>query len=69
MCTVFSIAFGKIEADYLQSARTSGTVASTILERGTMEQYHAIRELDYIEDVGREVDAGTIRQGEAFGPV
>lgn len=66
LCTVFSIAFGKIEADYLQSARTSGTVASTILERGTMEQYHAIRELDYIEDVGREVDAGTIRQGEDF---
>lgn len=64
LCTVFSIAFGKIEADYLQSARGYGTAAASYLERGTMEQYHAIQKLDYVESVGRQVEAGILCQGE-----
>lgn len=66
LCTVFSIALGKIEVDYLQAARGNGTVASTYLERGTMEQYHAIQELDYVDFVGREADIGSIYQGDEF---
>ncbi len=62
LCSVFSIASGKIETDYLLDARGYGTVAASYLERGTMEQYQAIRKLDYVESVGREVDAGAIYQ-------
>lgn len=64
LCSVFSIAFGKIEADYLMDVRSYGTVAASYLERGTMEQYQALQELDYVEYVGRQVDAGSIYQGE-----
>ena len=66
LCTVFSIAYGKMEADYLQAARGNGTVAASFLERGTMEQYHAIQELDYVDCVGRQVEAGLLFNGTEY---
>ena len=66
LCSVFSIAYGKIEAGYLQGVRSYGTTATTYLERGTMEQYHAIQELDYIKDVGRRTLVGfAYQEGQA----
>lgn len=66
LCTVFSIALGKIDAEYLQSVRSSGTAATTCLERGTMEQYEAVRGLDYINAVGRMKGAGDAFQKGEF---
>lgn len=66
LCAVFSIALGKIDAEYLQTVRGSGTAATTYLERGTMEQYEAIGELDYISDVGRMKNAGEAYAGGQY---
>lgn len=66
LCTVFSIVFGKMEAEYLQAARGSGTAASTYLERGTQEQYEAIAKLPYIEAVGRMITPGSAYLGETY---
>ncbi|MDO4168859.1 MAG: ABC transporter permease [Lachnospiraceae bacterium] len=66
LCTIFSLAFGKIEAEYFQSARSNGTVATTFLERGTMEQYEEIRMLKYIEAVGRKKIAGSFFQDNQY---
>lgn len=66
LCTVFGIALGKIDAEYLQSIRSTGTAASTYLEQGSMEQYEAIRKLSYIQEVGREKSAGELYVGETF---
>lgn len=64
LCTVFSIVFGKIEAEYLRAAREHGTVAVTRLERGTAAQYQKLKELDYIREVGKEIKVGEAYAGE-----
>lgn len=66
LCIIFSIAFGKIEAEYLQSARSNGTVASTYLERGTTKQYAAIRKLNYIEAVGKQKMPGSLYKDNQY---
>ena len=45
---VFSLAIGKIQADYLLMVRNGGTKASTTLEDPSEEQYRKIQELAYI---------------------
>lgn len=60
LCTVFGISLGKVDAEYLQSVRSAGTAAATYLDRGTMTQYEAIKNLSYIEYVGREKTAGSV---------
>lgn len=57
----FSIAYGKIRADYLIDVRGMGTVASVSLENGSRRQYEAMRKLSYLEDVGVKKNAGTGR--------
>lgn len=47
----FSIARGKMEADYLLYARNGGSVASLSLEDGTEKQYEKIKTLDYVKNV------------------
>ena len=42
---VFSLAIGKIQADYLLMVRNGGTKASTTLEDPSEEQYRKIQEL------------------------
>lgn len=64
--TVFSIAFGKVEAEYLKAARENGGLATTYLERGNREQYQKIKSLDYIREVGKEIDVGSAYAGEAL---
>lgn len=64
LSAVFGISLGKIEAEYIQGARSSGTTASTMLERGTMDQYQAISQLSYIQSVGREKSPGNLLVGE-----
>lgn len=52
----FSIARGKMEADYLLYARNGGSVASLSLEDGTEKQYEKIKTLDYVKNVGLQND-------------
>lgn len=61
---VFSIARGKMDADYLLYARNSGTVANLALENGSKRQYEAIKTLDYIKHVGIENEMGYWKQGD-----
>ena len=53
---VFSLAIGKIQADYLLMVRNGGTKASTTLEDPSEEQYRKIQELAYIRSAGMETD-------------
>jgi putative ABC transport system permease protein len=55
---VFSLAAGKIQADYLLYIRNSGTAASTVLEAPSAEQYRQIQSLSYIRQVGKETVFG-----------
>ncbi|XCP84588.1 ABC transporter permease [Roseburia hominis] len=66
LCTVFTIAFGKVEAEYLKAARENGGLATTYLERGSKEQYCALKNLDYIREVGKEIDVGGAYFEETF---
>lgn len=66
LCTVFGIALGKVEAEYLQCVRTMGTAATTYLENGTMEQYKQISSLSYIKAVGRVKNAGSLYEKEHY---
>lgn len=66
LCTVFSIALGKVDAEYLQAARGTGTIANTFLERGTNAQYNEIKELGYIKNVGRTVNAADMYSKDTF---
>lgn len=61
---VFSIARGKIDADYLLYARNGGTVASMYLENGTKEQLEQIRKLSYIQSAGVRNDFAVWQKGE-----
>ena len=53
---VFSLAIGKVQADYLLMVRNGGTKASTTLEDPSEEQYRKIQELAYIRSAGMETD-------------
>lgn len=53
---VFSLAIGKIQADYLLMVRNGGTKASTTLENPSKEQYDKIQRLAYIRSAGMETD-------------
>ena len=53
---VFSLAIGKVQADYLLMVRNGGTKASTILENPSEEQYRKIQKLAYIRSAGMETD-------------
>lgn len=52
----FSIARGKMDADYLLYARNGGSVASLSLENGSEKQYEKIKTLDYVKNTGVEND-------------
>lgn len=51
----FSFVYGKVETDYLRNVRSSGTTASTVLERPTEAQYETIQNLPYIKAAGKSV--------------
>lgn len=53
---VFSLAIGKVQADYLLMVRNGGTKASTTLENPSEEQYRKIQKLAYIRSAGMETD-------------
>ena len=48
----FSIASGKIRADYLIDIRGMGTLATISLENGSEEQFNQMKSLPYISEVG-----------------
>ena len=58
----FSIASGKIQADYLLDVRGMGTLATVSLENGSSRQYEKMKTLPYLKAVG-------IRQTAARGEV
>lgn len=62
LSVVFSISYGKFRAEYLLAARQNGTVAATVLERGTNEQYNRLKTLDYIQTVGKKMEVGAAHQ-------
>ncbi len=61
----FSIARGKMEADYLLYARNDGSVASLSLEDGSEKQYEKIKTLDYVKNTGLEKDFAVWYKGGA----
>ncbi len=48
----FSIASGKIQADYLLDVRGMGTIATVSLENGSSRQYEKMKSLPYLKAVG-----------------
>lgn len=48
----FSIASGKIQADYLLDVRGMGTLATVSLENGSSRQYGQMKALPYLKAVG-----------------
>lgn len=62
----FSIARGKMDADYLLYARNGGSVASLSLENGSEKQYEKIRTLDYVKNTGVENDFAVWQKEGAF---
>ncbi len=59
MYAAFSIAWGKIHADYLIDVRGMGTLATVSLENGSEAQYDQMKKLSYIEETGVKKKAGT----------
>ena len=59
MYVAFSIAWGKIHADYLIDVRGMGTLATVSLENGSEAQYDQMKKLSYIEETGVKKKAGT----------
>ena len=59
---VFSLAAGKLETDILLYMRSSGTAASTTLERGSKEQQEEIEALSYVKAVGSRVYIGNTEE-------
>ncbi len=64
----FSIASGKIEADYLLDVRGMGTLATVSLENGSSRQYKKMKALPYLKAVGiKQVAASGKVQGNWSG--
>ena len=67
---IFGLARGRYVAEYLQSIRSVGNIATTILERGTESQYRQLNQLKYLDKVGRSYTLGNIgNQEQQFGTV
>ncbi len=64
----FSIASGKIQADYLLDVRGMGTLATVSLENGSIRQYGQMKALPYLKAVGakRAAASGKV-QGDWSG--
>ena len=57
---IFSFLYGKLNLDILKNIREDGIAVSSYLEYGTMEIEDKIRNLPYVERVGKEKLAGNI---------
>lgn len=60
--SVFSMAAGRYDAEYLMSARSAGKVASTMLESPSKEQAKEIEDLPYVKSTGTQWDFGTVNE-------
>lgn len=67
---IFGLARGRYDAEYLQSIRSVGNIATTILERGTESQYRQLKQLKYLDKVGRSYSYGSVgNQKQLYGTI
>lgn len=60
MFCLFSLAYGKLQADALKNIRTDGSIASAYLENGTEQQEEQLKKLPYVSLTGKEKIAGKL---------
>lgn len=58
--TIFGIPWGKIKAEEIRLIRENGTAASGRIEECSEQQYEVLKNLDYIEQVGKSIPVGEV---------
>ncbi len=57
---IFSFLYGKLNTDILKNIREDGITVSSYLEYGTIDLENKIRDLSFVENIGKEKLAGNI---------